>query len=200
MSDFGRAAVKEMNRVGVMIDVAHTGRQTSLDAIQVSEQPVIVSHSCAHALNAHIRCKDDEVIEKIIASGGTMGITNVPAFLGGKGDIGAFLDHIEYVARKFGADHVTIGTDHNYQSVGMQAERARLPRQKALRTQWEALWPPDDKRGAPEFSRPSQVENLKWTNWPLFSFGLVQRGFSDEDIRKIIGENIMRVARSVFPH
>ena len=200
LSDFGRAVVKEMNRVGVMIDIAHTGRQTSLDAIAVSEQPVIVSHSCAHALNEHIRCKDDELIEKVIASGGTMGITNVAGFLGGKGDISAFLDHIEYVAKKFGADHVTIGTDRGYRSVGTDAERAKLPKQNRLRTRWEALWPPNDKKDAAEYNQAFQAESLMWTNWPLFTVGLVQRGFSDADIRKIIGGNILRVAKSVFPH
>ena len=76
LSDFGKAVIREMNRVGVIIDVAHTGRQTSLDAAALSERPVIVSHSCAAALNKHVRCKDDETIRAIIKSGGTMGINN----------------------------------------------------------------------------------------------------------------------------
>ena len=198
MSDFGREVIQEMNRVGVMIDVAHTGRQTSLDAIEASEQPVIVSHSCAHALNEHIRCKDDELIEKVIQSGGSMGITNVPGFLGGSGDISAFLDHIEYVAKKFGTDRVTIGTDRGYRSVYTAAESAKIPKRQRLRTRWEALWPPNDKKDAPEFNQPMQAQSLMWTNWPLFTVGLVQRGFSDEDIQKIIGGNILRVAKSVF--
>ena len=129
-----------------------------------------------------------------------MGITNVAGFLGGNGDISAFLDHIEYVAKKFGTDHVTIGTDRGYRSVGTDAERAQLPKQNRLRTRWEALWPPNDKKDTPEYNQAFQAESLMWTNWPLFTVGLVQRGFSDADIRKIIGGNILRVAHSVFPY
>lgn len=199
LSDFGKEAVKELNRIGVIIDVSHTGRQTSLDAISVSDHPVIVSHSCVRALNEHVRCKDDELIEKIIASGGTMGITNVPYFLGGRGDIHTFLDHIEYVAEKFGTDHVTIGTDRPYVSLGTASENSKF-QQVQVRNRWEALWPPEEANLRKKYSEQSHIESLKWTNWPLFTVGLVQRGFSDEDIRKIIGGNIIRVAREVFHH
>lgn len=96
LSDFGRAVVKEMNRVGVIVDVAHSGWQTCLDAARVSERPVVVSHSCAWALNRHHRCKPDDVIQAIVDTGGTIGITNVPAFLGGKGDISTMLDPIPF--------------------------------------------------------------------------------------------------------
>jgi len=60
LSDFGRAVVKRMNEVGVIVDVAHSGHQTSLEAAQVSGKPMVASHSGAHALNPHYRCKPDE--------------------------------------------------------------------------------------------------------------------------------------------
>ena len=198
LSDFGRAVIAEMNEVGLIIDVAHTGRQTSLDAAALSERPMAVSHSCAHALNAHIRCKDDDVIKAIIATGGTMGITNVAAFLGGKGDISTLIDHIDYVAKTYGVDHVTIGTDRSYQSIYSDEENAKVPASRGLRTRWEALWPENDPVRSAEWKQDYQMQSLAWTNWPLFTVGLVQRGYSDEDILKIIGGNILRVARDVL--
>jgi membrane dipeptidase len=199
LSDFGRAVVQEMNRVGVIVDVAHSGWQTCLDAAQVSERPVVVSHSCAWALNHHHRCKPDEVIRAVVDTGGTMGITNVPAFLGDKGDIGAMLDHIDYVAGKFGVDHVTIGTDRAYISSSAERETAKIPRRARQRARWEALWQQNDAIYDPRWRQEHQVQSLAWTNWPVFTIGLVQRGYSDDDIRKIVGGNVLRVIREVWP-
>ena len=198
LSDFGHAAVAEMNRLGIIIDLAHTGWQTCLDTAKASNQPVVVSHSVACALNEHIRSKPNNVIRAVLDTGGTMGITNVPAFLGGNGDINAFLDHIDYVAKTFGTDAVTIGTDRSYTSQYVaEANRKLQPRPKQ-RNRWEALWPPGDPVKSPEWRQPHQEQSLTWTNWPLFTVGLVQRGYSDDDILKIIGGNILRVAREVW--
>lgn len=198
LSDFGRATIAEMNHLGMMIDLAHTGWQTCLDAAKASTQPVVVSHSTACAINRHIRSKPDEVIRAVLDTGGTMGITNVPAFLGGSGDIAAFLDHIDYVAKKFGADAVTIGTDRAYESQYIAETQRKLKPRPRQRNRWEALWPPGDPVQAAEWRQSHQVQSLKWTNWPLFTVGLVQRGYSDEDIQKIIGGNILRVAKAVW--
>jgi len=198
LSEFGREVIREMNRVGVLVDIAHSGRQTGLDAAAVSERPIVVSHSCAMSLNKHVRCKDDETIRAVIATGGTMGITNVPYFLGGQGDISMMLDHIDYVAKTFGTDHVTIGTDGPYVSYQSKTENDKIPKTRRTRERWESLWPPDDKRGASEWRQDHQVQSLMWTNWPMLTVGLVQRGYSDDDIRKIIGGNILRVSRDVL--
>lgn len=195
ISEFGREVIHEMNRVGVLVDIAHSGRQTGLDAAALSDRPIVISHSCAMGLNEHVRCKDDETIRAVIKSGGTMGITNVPFFLGGRGDISTMLDHIDYVAKTFGADHITIGTDRPYTSWQSAGE---IPKTRRIRERWESLWPPDDRRGASEWRQDYQVQSLAWTNWPMITVGLVQRGYSDGDIRKIIGENILRVSRDVL--
>lgn len=99
LSDFGRMAIAEMNRLGVIPDVAHSGRQTSLETAQCSKRPAVISHSACDGVNHHIRCKPDNVIRAIADSGGYIGICAVPSFLGGKGDIGALLDHIDYAVR-----------------------------------------------------------------------------------------------------
>lgn len=190
LSDFGEAVIKEMNRVGVIVDVAHAGHRTSYEAAKVSDLPVVASHSACTALNDHIRCKPDEVIRAIADTGGYIGIVAIPHFLGRTGDIIAMLDHIDYVAKRFGPDYVTIGTDVAYTSRNQAAEMAKVPKRRPVRKRWENFWP----HGTSSLGK--RHPSLAWTNWPLFTVGLVQRGYSDDDIQKIIGGNMLRVARA----
>jgi len=190
LSDFGREAIVEMNRIGVIPDCAHSGWRTSLEAAKHSQLPAVASHSVAAALHPHIRSKTDEIIEAIADTGGYIGICCIPRFLRGAGDLNALLDHIDHVAKKFGADHVAIGTDVSYTSQNYRAEesKAAVGGLRRKRTPFRSLWPKDDF-----VETESAILSLAWTNWPLFTVGLVQRGYSDEDIRKIIGGNVMRV-------
>ncbi|MCW5980821.1 MAG: membrane dipeptidase [Bryobacteraceae bacterium] len=192
ISELGRAAIAEMNRVGVIVDVAHSGWRTSLEAAKASSKPVVASHSGAVAVHKHIRSKPDEVIRAIADSGGYVGVYSVTAFLGRGGDLNAMLDHIEYLVKKFGAGHVAIGTDLAYIPTSADAEYRKAGRMPKSRPRYEALWPPGALDGR---SHPS----LAWTNWPMFTVGMAQRGISDADIQKILGGNVMRVARAVFP-
>ena len=198
LSDFGRSAIKEMNRVGVIVDCAHSGWQTSLEAAQVSQRPMVASHSACAAINEHHRCKPDEVIRAIADTGGYIGICAVPAFLGGKGDISSLLDHIDHVVRGFGADHVAIGTDVAYTSANFERERAKVPARRKLRDAFRSFWQPNDPVFAEEWHQERQMLSLAWTNWPIFTIGMVQRGYSDEEIQKVLGGNVMRVARAVL--
>lgn len=193
LSDLGRAAIAEMNRVGVIVDVAHSGWQTSLEAAKVSRRPMVASHSGCVAVNRHIRCKPDEVIRAIADTGGYIGICCIPAFLGRGGDLNAFLGHIDHVARRFGTDHVAIGTDIGYMSRTAQQEYKKIPPRPRARVRYEYFWPPGALGGA------AQHPTLEWTNWPLFTVGLVAHGWSDADIQKILGGNVLRVARAALP-
>ena len=196
LSDFGHAVVAELNRVGVIVDVAHSGWRTSLEAAKASKRPMVASHTTCAGLYRHFRGKPDDVVKAICDTGGLIGICCIPRFLGGAGDIGAFLDHLDYAVKKFGADHVAIGPDISYTSRNDEAERAKLPKRPAgtsSAARWEHLWPVDDYR-----PKPHAEQSLAWTNWPLFTVGLVQRGHSEATIRKILGENMLRVARANF--
>lgn len=193
LSDFGRAAVDEMNRVGVIVDVAHSGWQTSLDAARVSARPMVASHTTCGGIYPHIRSKPDEVIRAIADTGGYVGMCCIPRFLRGAGDINALLDHVDYAVRALGPDHVAIGTDVAYRSQFTEAESRKVPGSRRSRTRFAALWPPDDFRTTSEMTA-----SLAWTNWPMFTVGMVQRGHSDESIRKILGGNVLRVARAAL--
>ena len=103
------------------------------------------------------------------------------------------LDHVEYVARKFGVDHVAIGTDIAWTSQFAGDENRKIPKMPKQREPFRSLWPADDYKTTDEAS-----QSLSWINWPLYTVGLVQRGFTEEEIRKIIGGNVMRVARQTI--
>ena len=192
LSDLGRAAIAEMNRVGVIVDVAHSGWRTSLEAARASRKPVVASHSGAVQVHRHIRSKPDEVIRAIVDSGGYVGVYSVASFLGRGGDLNAMIDHIEYLVKRFGADHVAIGTDIAYIPRSAEAEYRKMGRRPKARARFEAFWPEGalDSKSHP---------GLAWTNWPMFTVGMVQRGIADRDIQKILGGNVMRVVREVFP-
>jgi len=192
LSDFGRMAIREMNRVGIMVDVAHCGERTSLEAAQASEVPIVASHTVCRALSPTCRGKSDETMRAIVAKDGLIGIVAQGGFLGRSGDINALLDHIAYVIRVFGADYVGIGTD-----VVCEPESTRRVRKMlaaGARKQWQYLWPPDAVVGT---YSAAATASLAWTNWPLFTVGLAQRGYKDDVIQKIIGGNFQRVMQAV---
>jgi membrane dipeptidase len=192
LSDFGRQVIAEMNRAGVIPDVAHSGQKTSLEAALCSKKPVVASHSAAGALTYHFRSKSDEVIEAIKQSGGYIGICGIPRFLSGTRNICAMLDHIEYVARKFGVDHVAIGTDRSTPLAPTEITQT-MPKARAI---WESYWPDPGDGGSTVTE--DEFNSMTWINWPLFTVGLVQRGFTDGEIQKIIGGNVRRVAEETL--
>ena len=193
LSDFGRAAIREMNRTGVIVDVAHSGWQTSLEAAKASSKPMVASHSGSVAINRHIRCKPDDAIRAIVDTGGYIGVCCIPSFIGRGGDIRAFLDHIDDIVKRFGADHAAIGTDIAISSVHSAEENRKVGPRPRSRPRFESFWPPEWRPGG------SRGLTLEWTNWPIFTVGMVQRGYSDTDIQKILGGNVLRVARAVLP-
>ena len=143
LSDFGREVIKEMNRVGVIPDCAHSGWQTSLESAKASPKPVMASHTTCAALdgNPHARSKPDNVIQAIVDGGGVVGICCISRYLRGSGDIQMLLNHIDHVVKKFGARHVAIGTGHCL----LLAERPRGKQKSPPFAQRKAgvrsLWP-----------------------------------------------------------
>ena len=192
LSDFGKMVVAEMNRVGVIPDVAHSGLRTSYDAAKCSRKPMVASHAVAGGLSTHCRSKSDEVIQAIKETGGFVGICAHSPFLQHEMNIKTYIDHIDYVARKFGVDHVAIGTDHGC------ALRESVPTENTpsrQRKYWESYW--SEPAGiSPEIR--DQYDSMIWTNWPMFTVGLVQRGYTDDEIRKIIGGNVLRVCQETL--
>jgi membrane dipeptidase len=194
LSDFGRATIRELNRAGIIVDVAHAGQRSSFEAARVSSLPIVASHTGASSLHSHCRNKSDEVLRAIAESDGVIGVYAMGDFLGLSRDLNAMLDHIEYIAKLIGVDHVAIGTDLAYESENFHRNFSLLPASPRGKA-YEQFWPAPPA-GAAVSSTPDNT--LVWTNWPLLSAGLVQRGFSDSDIQKLIGLNFLRVADAVM--
>ena len=200
LTDLGRAAVAAMNDAGIVVDVAHTGWQSSAEAARHSRVPIVASHTACCGLFEHFRNKPDDVIKAIAAGGGLIGVVWVPAFLGRSEDLNAMLDHVGYLAKLVGVDHVGIGTDVVHVSSRREAaERELTPRspgRKAHAVLW-SFWPPGVDTGAPTW-RMAREDSLAWVNRPYATVGLVQRGYSDAEIAKIMGLNQLRVLKDVI--
>ncbi len=116
LSDFGRAAIGRMNRLGMMVDISHVSKAAMLQAIETSRTPVIATHSSVRALCDHPRNLDDAQLDALAASGGVVQITLVSFFLkAGKKEaevtVGDFADHIDHAVQRMGIAHVGIGSD-----------------------------------------------------------------------------------------
>jgi len=198
---FGRKAVERMNKVGVLIDCSHCGDQTTLDTIEVSEKPIILSHIGARALWNSNRMAPDEVLVACAAKGGVIGIEAAPhttlTYNHRTHDLEAFMEHFEYVKGLVGIDHVGFGPDSLFgDHVGLHhAYAANL----SLK---EAHGGSGEKRRAhgmeyEEVAFVRGIENpvegskniLRW---------LVKHGYSDDDIRKVMGGNALRLLGEVW--
>lgn len=110
LTDQGEELVRLANELGVVIDVSHSSRQTTLDVTAISKKPVIATHSNVMALKQHYRNLDDAEIEGIVKTGGVIGVTSIPGTLPSD-DINGMVAVANYIGEKFGWDYVALGTD-----------------------------------------------------------------------------------------
>lgn len=189
LSYFGVASVRAMNELGIIVDTGHVGRQTTLDACEVSEAPVVASHTAAQGVFDHARGKSDEELRAIAGTGGVIGIVTVPFFLAPGPDVtvNEMLDHVEYVAEVAGVDHVCIGTDWPMQLPEWMLADILQP------IFADTGFRPEDGLVATQHMRGFD----DYRDFPNITRGLVARGWSDEDIAKVLGVNFLRVMEAV---
>lgn len=190
LSRFGFAAVKAMNEVGILVDVSHTGDASAMDTVAASGKPVVYSHGGVRALCDHPRNISDALMDAIADGGGVIGIA-APSFMLKKAEPGYLhettvddvLDHIEYVIERVGVEHVGLGLD--------VADRRR---ESDYEEYTYARYPEIFGRLQPGmFERKFAYGAEDQSKVPNVIDGLRGRGYSDEDVAAIAGENFLRV-------
>jgi membrane dipeptidase len=177
LTERGREIVREMNRLGILVDISHVSDSTFFDAVATSQYPVIASHSSARAINSHRRNMSDAQLRAVARNGGVVNVNFYSAFIDpvflAKADslagndaairalprptLATLLDHFEHIIRVAGIDHVGLGSD--FDGVGGLL--------------------------------PQGMDDV--TRLPLIAQGLLDRGYSEADVRKVLGGNMLRV-------
>lgn len=180
LSQFGRNLVAEMNRVGMIVDTSHVGLRSSLEALELTTKPPVFSHSTPKKFAPHDRNITDEQIRACASKDGMIGLTGVGLFMDAqlqKASASKLADTIEYVAQLVGPRHAGIGLDY------IDAEcMARYIRANAAFYGGGNQYPAD---GYIDFAPPSVL--------PEVTDELTRRGYSDDEVRGILGENYLRV-------
>ncbi len=188
----GRQAVERMNKLGIAIDISHSGDRTSMDTIEASSKPIFITHAGARALWNSNRLKPDEIIKACAAKGGVIGIEAAPhttiSRKNPQHSLESFMEHFVYCVDLVGIDHVAFGPDvlfgdhvglHSTLSAALSigASRGNLPYPKV---EW-----------VDGIENPAEA-------FPNIVCWLVKKGYSDSEIAKAIGGNIMRVLKEAW--
>lgn len=200
LSGLGRMVVSECDRVGVVLDLSHVSRRSSLEIIDASSNPTVFSHANPKGLVDNARNVDDEQIKAVAARGGVIGTVNWAPLVFKQGmtarpTVSDYLDHIDYLADLLGTtENIGIGSDfslgsyprHNHDQHGPHYRTVMSEMNKYVTTYWRA----------PE----RFVEGFAWYPEILDVYRLLrERGYSESDVAGIAGGNFLRVFAQVWP-
>ena len=202
LSSFGLRVVEECNRRGILIDLSHCGYGTCRDAIRHTRKPLALTHVGAYALcPATGRNKPDDIIKAVGDTGGVIGIAffaplvkrNVETHEVLLADVDDVIDHVDHVVKLVGVDHVGIGSDlSNY-----YARTLEMPPFSSIRS-YRPIRPDVFGVGPVDRYDPWTVGLDSHARMPNLTRGLVKRGYSDQDILKILGGNWLRLFRETW--
>jgi membrane dipeptidase len=179
LSNFGRDLIKEMNRLGMLIDISQCGPQTVADVLELSEHPVMASHSNAGGRYAHRRNLTDQQLTRLADRGGIIGLTSFPAHVrDGDPTFDQFIDHFDYAIKLVGIDHVGLGLNiiaHSVEVASAFFERSNI--------EYSKMW----------LSGLEDIDKL-----PEVTRALLARGYSEADVAKVMGGNLLGVLETVI--
>lgn len=183
LTEYGCELVREMNRLGIVVDVSHLSDSGFADVCELSTQPVIASHSNARSVYDHPRNLTDEQIEMIAAGGGVIGVCAYPAMLSATDQphVTDVVRHIEHICRVAGPRHVGVGCDFT----------------DGIRELWIDSAPMHAYRQDLARSFPEGLETI--SDLPRLRSALLAAGLGEEDVTGIMGENFLRVLAECLP-
>lgn len=195
LSNFGRAVVSRMNEVGMLVDLSHCGRRTTLDAIAVSARPVAVTHSGCAAVADLPRNKTDEQLKALADKGGVVGVYTMPFLrMSGQPMAADFIRHVEHAVDVAGEEHVGVGTDNSITPLDLtpafRVEHADFVR---ARRRMGIGAPGEDENVfnyVPDLNSPRRMDQI--------ADALAARGHSSARIAKILGQNWLRLFGEVW--
>ncbi len=198
LSHFGREVVRRLNEMRILVDVSHCSEQVGWDALKVSTAPIVISHSSSKAVCHHDRGKSDELAKAVADRGGFFGVVIVPGFISESTDVTLddFARHVEHLVDVIGVDHVGIGTDKTGPGPGTESlitYPTTMPRHRPGTFDW-AGFRLKEHRLTPEYHLRG-YENFG--DWPNLTVHLAQRGFNEDELRKLLGLNFLRVFRDI---
>lgn len=182
LSVFGRQVLDEMHEVGMVVCCSHTGERTVRDVFEYARAPVIFSHSNSRALKDHPRNICDDLMRLCAASGGVIGINGIGIFLGDNDNsTETYVRHVDHAVQTVGPEHVSLALDYVFDEADLQS----------YLTANRSMFPPG--AGYDRTIRMVEPERLE-----AIVEGLIAKGYRDQDIARILGDNLMRVARQVW--
>ena len=202
LSDFGQEVVRECNRIGMLVDVSHASDQAFWDTIRTSSRPVIATHSGCRALCRVQRNLTDEMLRSLARNGGVVGIFTVPSYLDTKAlndmlktrFLPDYTDRDIRLAKQFSDPWEIAAAMRNTLDSHSYVEEIDLPPIDAFLDHIDHAVQVAGIDHVAVSSDNEPVEDLEdRSKWPNLTRGLVKRGYSDRDIRKILGENFLRV-------
>lgn len=190
LTNFGIDAIKEMNRLGILIDLSHVGDRTTLEAIEHSEKPVAITHANARAFVNHVRNKTDEALSRLTEKGGVIGANAFPAFFENTFDatLSDYADAIDDLVQRVGINHVGIGTDYTQDQP--KAFFDWIFSQQGTKYKERPIVYPDPLIHPQGMETPDKLPNL--------ADELQRRGYTEAGTAKILGGNWLRLFRQVW--
>lgn len=188
LTDFGRDLVDRMNAVGMLVDLSHANMRTMADTIEHSRMSAIISHTGCNAVHEHVRNTTDENLRLLADRGGIVGVCQLRPFLTFKkqDNLHAYFDHIDHAVRVAGIEHVCIGSDRDHRVIEMTPEYiAELRAEEGSQVVNSEL-----PYFIDELNGPRRME-VVWD-------GLAGRGYSEDEIEKIMGRNLHRLYQEVI--
>ena len=194
LSVFGLSIMERMEKVGMGVDLSHCGDQTTLDALDAAKRPALFTHATCRALNpGHLRAKTDEAIRKLAKTGGIMGIAFIRFLVRDREPVTItnVLDHFDYVRKLVGVEYLAVGSDLDVMGNGNAiGGSGKGPESQPNFDRYRYHVEKPQRVATTGLDHPKRIFDL--------TEGLIARGYSDADIKMILGENAVRVLGKIW--